>query len=277
MADPEALADLNRIMHPEVHRRRLELLAEARARGDRIVVSDIPLLFEADRPDGVRRRGAGGRARSRCGGPGCWPSAASTPEEADRMIGAQLPSSAKRARSDYVIDNDGDRATLERWRPDGVEGAARARLTSPSGPPILPRATTYWRRRCRTYQTICVYTAEHEYVARTGDPAVVRVGITDYAQGELGDVVFVQPSQARRQPRCPPGFRHDRGGKGCLRAVQPRGRRGGGGQRRPRERCRLSSTATPTARAGWSSSGSRTPTISRGSCHRGAYRSHIGE
>jgi glycine cleavage system H protein len=36
-----------------------------------------------------------------------------------------------------------------------------------------------------------VYTAEHEYVARTGDPAVVRVGITDYAQGELGDVVFV--------------------------------------------------------------------------------------
>jgi glycine cleavage system H protein len=36
-----------------------------------------------------------------------------------------------------------------------------------------------------------LYTVEHEYVARTGDPAVVRVGITDYAQGELGDVVFV--------------------------------------------------------------------------------------
>jgi glycine cleavage system H protein len=36
-----------------------------------------------------------------------------------------------------------------------------------------------------------VYTPEHEYVARTGDPKVVRVGITDYAQGELGDVVFV--------------------------------------------------------------------------------------
>jgi glycine cleavage system H protein len=35
------------------------------------------------------------------------------------------------------------------------------------------------------------YTTEHEYVARTSDPAVVRVGITDYAQGELGDVVFV--------------------------------------------------------------------------------------
>jgi glycine cleavage system H protein len=35
------------------------------------------------------------------------------------------------------------------------------------------------------------YTAEHEYIARTDDPAIVRVGITDYAQGELGDVVFV--------------------------------------------------------------------------------------
>ena len=37
-----------------------------------------------------------------------------------------------------------------------------------------------------------VYTAEHEYVARTDDPAVVKIGITDYAQGELGDVVFVR-------------------------------------------------------------------------------------
>jgi glycine cleavage system H protein len=36
-----------------------------------------------------------------------------------------------------------------------------------------------------------VYTKEHEYVAKTGDSAVVRIGITDYAQGELGDVVFV--------------------------------------------------------------------------------------
>ncbi len=35
------------------------------------------------------------------------------------------------------------------------------------------------------------YTPEHEYVARVGDGAVVRIGITDYAQGELGDVVFV--------------------------------------------------------------------------------------
>lgn len=35
------------------------------------------------------------------------------------------------------------------------------------------------------------YTAEHEYVQASGDGAVVTVGITDYAQGELGDVVYV--------------------------------------------------------------------------------------
>jgi glycine cleavage system H protein len=36
-----------------------------------------------------------------------------------------------------------------------------------------------------------LYTAEHEYVARTSDTLIVRVGITDYAQSELGDVIFV--------------------------------------------------------------------------------------
>jgi glycine cleavage system H protein len=35
------------------------------------------------------------------------------------------------------------------------------------------------------------YTKEHEYVRATDDPQVVIVGITDYAQGELGDIVFV--------------------------------------------------------------------------------------
>jgi len=35
------------------------------------------------------------------------------------------------------------------------------------------------------------YTKEHEWVVQTGDDTV-RVGITDYAQEQLGDVVFVQ-------------------------------------------------------------------------------------
>ena len=35
------------------------------------------------------------------------------------------------------------------------------------------------------------YTEEHEYVRKTGD-GVAEVGITDYAQGELGDVVYIE-------------------------------------------------------------------------------------
>jgi glycine cleavage system H protein len=37
-----------------------------------------------------------------------------------------------------------------------------------------------------------LYTEEHEYLKRTGEDDVFLVGITDYAQGELGDVVFVE-------------------------------------------------------------------------------------
>ena len=36
------------------------------------------------------------------------------------------------------------------------------------------------------------YTPEHEYLKATGEKDVYVVGITDYAQGELGDVVFVE-------------------------------------------------------------------------------------
>ena len=36
------------------------------------------------------------------------------------------------------------------------------------------------------------YTGEHEYVKSTAEAGVVQIGITDYAQGELGDVVFVE-------------------------------------------------------------------------------------
>jgi glycine cleavage system H protein len=36
------------------------------------------------------------------------------------------------------------------------------------------------------------YTKDHEYVKTTEDPGIVIIGITDYAQGELGDVVYVE-------------------------------------------------------------------------------------
>jgi glycine cleavage system H protein len=36
------------------------------------------------------------------------------------------------------------------------------------------------------------YTEEHEYLKKTDEEGVYLVGVTDYAQGELGDVVFVE-------------------------------------------------------------------------------------
>ena len=111
MADAEALAALNRLVHPEVLRRRAALEREARARGDRIVVSDVPLLFEAadpsdfdaivlvDAPVEVRRA----RLLAERG---------LTAAETDQMLAAPAPRGPKRARRPYVLDHDGDRATL---------------------------------------------------------------------------------------------------------------------------------------------------------------------
>jgi glycine cleavage system H protein len=36
------------------------------------------------------------------------------------------------------------------------------------------------------------YTQQHEYLKGTEEDGVFLVGITDYAQGELGDIVFVE-------------------------------------------------------------------------------------
>jgi dephospho-CoA kinase len=112
MGDPAALADLNRIVHPDVLRRRAALEQEARSRGDRIVVSDIPLLFEAadpaafdaivlvDAPVALRRA----RLLAQRG---------LSAEDAETMLASQAPTGPKRERSTFVIDNDGDRAALE--------------------------------------------------------------------------------------------------------------------------------------------------------------------
>jgi dephospho-CoA kinase len=112
MGDDAALAALNAIVHPAVRGRREELIRAARSRGDRLVVNDIPLLFEAldptefdvvvlvDAPVAVRRT----RLRALRG---------LSNEEADRMIAAQMPAERKRGRSQYVIDNDDTLEALE--------------------------------------------------------------------------------------------------------------------------------------------------------------------
>jgi dephospho-CoA kinase len=53
LEDPAALARLELIVHPLVHKSQLAFLAAAQGRGERIVVLDIPLLLETDASDRV--------------------------------------------------------------------------------------------------------------------------------------------------------------------------------------------------------------------------------
>ena len=113
MGDDAGLAALNALVHPAVRRRRDALLDAAWKRGDRIVVSDIPLLFETldpaqfdvvvlvDAPVAVRRV----RLRALRG---------LSNEDADKLLAAQMSADRKRKQSHLVIDNDVSLDELER-------------------------------------------------------------------------------------------------------------------------------------------------------------------
>jgi dephospho-CoA kinase len=111
-SDPAELEQLNALVHPEVERMRAALVEAARLRGDKLVVCDIPLLFEGKMTDAfdrivlvdaprpvrlerlVRERGL-------------------RETEAMDMIVAQMPAELKRARADFIIDNVGTLAQLD--------------------------------------------------------------------------------------------------------------------------------------------------------------------
>lgn len=109
--DQSELDALNEIVHPEVNRLRAAEVAAARARGDRVVVCVIPLLFErhladdfdtiilVDAPRSVRLDRI---VRDR----------KIDEAEAMKMIASQMPADLKRARADYVIENAGTRKEL---------------------------------------------------------------------------------------------------------------------------------------------------------------------
>lgn len=107
---------LEEIVHPEVERLRLHDEARAQERGERIVVHAIPLLFETGldaRMDTVVMVDADERVRLNR----LTTNRLLTRQAARDMIDAQEPATGKRARADYIIDNNG---TLD-------ELAARAR------------------------------------------------------------------------------------------------------------------------------------------------------
>ncbi len=101
--DPEALARLEAIVHPLVAREREEFLAKARERGAKVVVLDIPLLFEigapetvdavvvASAPEAVQRE----RVLARPG---------MTAETFEALLARQVPDAHKRSRAHFVVD-----------------------------------------------------------------------------------------------------------------------------------------------------------------------------
>jgi dephospho-CoA kinase len=110
-ADPAARDALNAIVHPDVRRRRDVAVQAALARGDQVIISDIPLLFEVgleQQFDGVILVDAAPAVRLAR----LVRDRGLSAEEAQRMIDAQWPSERKRAGASWIIDNDGPREAL---------------------------------------------------------------------------------------------------------------------------------------------------------------------
>jgi dephospho-CoA kinase len=103
LGDSAALKRLEAIVHPLVQEAEQRLLAEAEARGEKVAVLDIPLLFETggekrvdavvvvSAPPDVQRS----RALERPG---------MTVDKLDAILAKQTPDDEKRRRADFVVD-----------------------------------------------------------------------------------------------------------------------------------------------------------------------------
>jgi dephospho-CoA kinase len=102
MGDPPALQLLEAIVHPMVREAEKRFLAEAEAAGAKVVVLDIPLLFETGSenrvdavvvvtaPPSVQQARALERGVS--------------PERLDALLSRQMSDAEKRRRADFVVD-----------------------------------------------------------------------------------------------------------------------------------------------------------------------------
>jgi dephospho-CoA kinase len=103
LGDPAALKRLEAIVHPLVQASERRFLAEAEARGEKVVLLDIPLLFETggdERVDAVVVVSAPpevqrARVLERPG---------MTAEKLDAILAQQMPDAEKRRRADFVVD-----------------------------------------------------------------------------------------------------------------------------------------------------------------------------
>jgi dephospho-CoA kinase len=127
--DPAALKRLEGIVHPLVRQSEARFLAEAERKGEKVVVLDIPLLFETNgegRVDAVVTVSAPAEVQRErlLQRPGM------TEEKMQALLARQLPDAEKRARADFVVDSS-----------QGFD-AARAQVKE-----ILARVATMPKRR----------------------------------------------------------------------------------------------------------------------------------
>jgi dephospho-CoA kinase len=106
VGDVAALKRLEAIVHPLVRQSETRFLEQARVRGEKIVLLDIPLLYETGgeqrvdavvvvtAPADMQRR----RVLTRPG---------MTPEKLDALLAKQMLDSEKRARADFIVDSGG--------------------------------------------------------------------------------------------------------------------------------------------------------------------------
>ena len=92
------------------------------------------------------------------------------------------------------------------------------------------------------------YSVDHEWARREGGK--VRVGITDYAQDALGDIVFVDLPTVGDRGGADGTFGEVESTKSVSDLVRPGGGHGGRGQRPPRPTAPSASTRIPTATGG---------------------------
>lgn len=103
MGKPEALRRLEEIIHPLVRKEEMQFRQEASADGARLIVLDIPLLFETaaetrvdkvlvvTAPERVQRD----RVLARAG---------MTVAKLDAILSRQIPDAEKQSRADFIID-----------------------------------------------------------------------------------------------------------------------------------------------------------------------------
>jgi dephospho-CoA kinase len=100
---PEALRRLEAIVHPLVREAEARFLAEARARGAKVVVLDIPLLLETSgdqRVDAIVVVSAPSETQRQrvLARPGM------TPDKFDALLARQMSDADKRRHADFVVD-----------------------------------------------------------------------------------------------------------------------------------------------------------------------------